>query len=137
MSTKLSATQRTAIARTQVPVLLPADDRLAQTAFLTSEQDWFVASIEDRDVVITIEGNRTARVAPEIRRAFAGYNVGTRAAPRIGHNELIIEAAWLEDGIAWSVEVDCQQPDTNPRCTDPAFVRGLVKGLRDYSGAAP
>ncbi len=133
----LNETQRAAIRRTRVPVRLPADPRLARAAFLTSEANWFAASIKDGDVTITIEANRTAIEAPEITAAFAGYAVGTRAAPRIGHNELIIEAAWLEDGVAWSLEVECLHPDTNPRCVETAFVRSVVAGLTTYAVGRP
>ncbi len=123
----LTQPQRAVVARTRVPALLPRQH--IQRAVLTGEPTWFAAHIPFEDVVITLEGNLTAVEAPEIAAAWGRYPVGTRAAPRIAHNELVIEAAWLDAGIAWSLEVSCQQPDTNPRCVHDGFVRAMVADL--------
>lgn len=134
----LSDAQRAVLARTAVPALLPASPRLVQAAMLTGERDWFAASIPDDDVVITLEGNLKSMDAPEIKAAFKGYAVGTRAKPRLGHNELVIEAAWLDaDGVAWSLEVDCKRPDTNPRCVNNDYILSLVRGLRRVGEVQP
>ena len=132
----LTAKQRGALAKTTARVLLPKRTAWRQSAFLTAGENWYAASIDGPDYTITIEGTRQAFDHPEIRAAFKDGPAG-RAKPRIGRNELVVEAAFVEHSTAFSVEVDCQHPDKNPRCTQDAFVLQVVADLEVIANAAP
>ncbi len=125
---RLNADQRAVLTRTEARVLLPATARLLKAAILTGDKAWYTASIRDGDATITLEGTRQAFDHPEIRKEFPAAPP-TRKAPRIGHNELVIEAAFIEDGTSYSLEVECEQPDKNPRCTEDTYVRRLALDL--------
>ena len=120
--------QRSALARTRVPVLLPEASTLPRGAVFTSGEDWFAAHIPMGDVVVTMEANLTATVAPEL--VPPGFDPGTRQSPRMGRSELIREVSWLEQGVAWTIDISCQRPDIHPSCVEETFARDLLSSLR-------
>ena len=129
----LSTKQHATLASTEALVLLPTRKAWLDKAFMTADKRWYTASIEGDGYTIVIEGTTGAFKHPEIEQAYKDVPPATRQRPRIGRNELVVEAAFVEQGTAFSVEVECVQPDKNPLCTEDAFVHEVVAALRPWS----
>lgn len=125
----LTAEQIEVLSKAPFPVLLPKLSPAEWAkATVTAGDNWYAVSHTGPDFTLVLEGNGKAFVDPEIRAAFPA-TAPTRAQPRIDRNELTVAANFLADGVSYSVDVDCQSPNTNPKCTDDAFVAGWVQGL--------
>ena len=125
---RLDPARRELLRTTSARVLLPPQPTYLAAAFLTADTDWYTASIDGNGITIVIEGRSRSIDHPEIRAAFPP-TPASRAKPRVGRNELIVESAFLEQDTSYSVEVECAMPATDPRCTEDAFVRGLTTSL--------
>ena len=132
----LTIDQRATLHKTEAKVLLPTNSSWLKRAFITADTHWYTASIDEDGYTIVIEGNSKSIAHPEIRAAFA-TSPPTRQSPRISRNELIVEASFVEDGTAYSIEVECVLPDKNPRCTNDTFISKVVDSLSDFTSSRP
>lgn len=127
----LGAAQRETLQRAQVPVLLPADQRLIDSATFTSRNDWYAAGMEGDGVSVYVSGTRREFVHPSIdaRQIDA-------SEPRVTRNELIMTLSFKRWGAAYTVEVECARPSEDARCQNEDYIRevgrsmGLVGGLQ-------
>jgi hypothetical protein len=131
MDVALEPDERETLRRARVPVLLPDNDALIETATFTSKDDWYAAAMEGDGVSVYVSGTRLEFVHPSIdARRFAGQG------PRITRNELIMTMAFERWGAAYVIEVECARPSEDSRCEQEGFIRelgrsmGLVGGLR-------
>jgi hypothetical protein len=123
---------RAAIARSPVPVLAPTRVRIASPT-LVVESAYYALSGKDGGATIAIQGTRPAlryeNLPPvpgnrELRglRGFVGVNEGIRTA------------TWMEHGVAYSVDVECQDA-RDERCTSEIYLLELVEGLAFAGGS--
>lgn len=125
---------RAAMAATTVPLLLPDDLGIAATAMVTSGERWVAASIAQGDHTIAIHATREAMSLPPGDRP--AHRDRLRGVPAtVSSNEGVRVATWMEDGVAYMVDVECSRPSEDPRCTQESFVRALVSGLVRVEGA--
>jgi len=120
---RLTDTQRERLAIAGVPVLLPDVDGL-ERAIMTAGPGWYAASMVFEDHTVAIHGTRVAFVEPEL-----GLD-GQRAPDVVTRVHAIAELSFLDGDVAYSVEVDCERPLENPRCTEDATVRALRAAMR-------
>lgn len=129
-----------AVERSPVPVLVPADPSWLTRAGLYVADDpqtfgyAFAATRVDADGArhLSVQASRFATLLPHLAKVRGD-------AVRSGQgflsvNEGVRTASWIEHGVAYSLELECFDPEA-PSCDDTAL-RELVAGLVYVGGAA-
>lgn len=137
---RASAALRAAIARSPVPVLMPADPSwLARAGLYVAEDPQtfgyaFTATRDDGDGArhLSVQASRFATLLPHIGRV-RGRPVRSGEG-FLSVNEGVRTASWIEHGVAYSLELECFDPEA-ANCDDAAL-RELVAGLVYVGGAA-
>lgn len=115
--------------RSTVPLLLPRDERMVAVAVVTSGPRWVAASIPLADLTVAIHGNANLHPPPPGETLRHTSTLRGRPAT-VSRNELIRVATWEENGVAWSVDVECSnRPDLDARCVQEDYLRALAESL--------
>ena len=128
---RLDADSRAALERAAFPVLLfPA--RWTSQVMSIEGQRWVAVAAHDDGVHVSLHGSDVAH--PDLRDdEVANLPTPTtmvRGSPAwITLNEQIRSAAWHEGAVAWSLEVECDRPFEDTRCTEVEFVLALAQTL--------
>ncbi|MFO0627225.1 MAG: hypothetical protein U0325_16570 [Polyangiales bacterium] len=123
----LPPASRAALDATTVPLLLPDDVAIAARALVTSGERWVAASIPQADHTIAIHATRETMAPPADGPAHRSRLRGVPAT--VTANEGVRVATWMEDGVAYMIDVECTRPAEDVRCTGEAFIRGLAERL--------
>lgn len=124
---------RANVARSPVPVLAPKDARLEDPKVMIDAEYYAIAG-KLSGATISIQGTRLAHKydtippTPGDRPMRGGHGFVTV-------NEGIRSASFVENGAAYSVDVECADPTHDARCTGDAFVLGLVESLVYVGGS--
>lgn len=129
--TDLDAPSREALARAAFPVLLFPSPHHSQVLSQEGEP-WVAVSTASDGVHLSLHG--TSREHPVLRdEEVANLPTPTtfvRGAPAwLTLNEQIRSAAWHEGAIAWTLEVECDRPMDDTRCTAEDYVMRLAETL--------
>ena len=127
----------TAVDRSPVPVLLPGDPAVLARAelYVPPGPKGFGYAFSARagtERHVSVHASRIATLLPHI-----GHIRGSAVRSGEGSfsvNEGVRTASWIEHGVAYSLELECFDPDA-PTC-DEAALRGLVASLVYVGGAA-
>jgi len=128
---RLDSDSRAALARAAFPVLLfPA--RWTSQVMSIEGQRWVAVAAHDDGLHVSLHGSDVAH--PDLREdEVANLPTPTtlvRGTPAwITLNEQIRSAAWHEGAVAWSLEVECDRPFEDTRCTQEEFVLALAETL--------
>jgi hypothetical protein len=114
-----------------VPVLLPRGLDYAR-AHLVVAPVFYALSAPDAGATVALQASKLAyprdNVPPQAgNRALRG----TRGFVTV--NEGIRSASWLENGVAYALDVECADA-ADTRCADDAYLLGLVEGLGFVGG---
>lgn len=129
-----------AVARSPVPVLVPSDPAWLARASVYVPDDprafgYALASTlgdADGERHLSVQASRLATLLPHI-----GPHRGSPVRSGQGWfsvNEGVRTASWIEHGVAYSVDLECFDPEA-PSCDDAAL-RELVAGLVHVGGGA-
>jgi hypothetical protein len=121
------------IARSRVPVLVPANDDLLARGVVMVEPMFYAFAAAVDGVNVSVQGTRfehaSGNVAPFERKDTL------RGHPAIvTETDAIWTASWTENGFAYVVSVECARAE-DARCQSKAFVRDLVDRLVFVGGA--
>ena len=128
---RLDARSREALARAPFPVLLfPA--RLQSQVITAEGEPWAAVTATDDGLHLSLHG--TDREHPVLRddevATLPSPSTFVRGSPAwVTLNEQIRSASWHEGTVAWSLEVECDRPMDDPRCTEEDFVLRLAETL--------
>lgn len=128
---RLDAPSREALARAPFPVLLfPA--RLQSQVITAEGEPWAAVTTTDEGLHLSLHG--TDREHPVLRdeevATLPSPTTFVRGGPAwVTLNEQIRSIAWHEGAVAWSLEVECDRPMDDPRCTEEDFVLRLAETL--------
>ncbi|MEZ4311552.1 MAG: hypothetical protein R3F14_26255 [Polyangiaceae bacterium] len=116
----------------RVPVLLPPRAGWLSTVTVVTKPLWTTASMKAEGATIVVTASRAARrvegVGPaEGNRAMRG------ARGFVTQNEGIWSASWSENGVAYSVEVECDAPSAEA-CASDALVMAVTEELAFAGG---
>lgn len=129
---RLSKDAQRAVDEAPVPVLVPSLAVGIEDAVVMSRESYYAFFQRDAERTLSLSATRVAYQYPHVApakgatrlRGFDGF---------VSKNEGIRTARWVEDGIAYALDVECA--DTNDSlCVDEAFIRGLVEGLSLVGG---
>jgi hypothetical protein len=123
---------RALVARAPVPVLAPSDAKL-EGAALVVEGEFYALNGRVDGATITIQGTRAAHRHEGVGHVPGTHDVRT-ARGFVTVNEGIRSASWIENGAAYSVDVECASA-ADARCTSDAFVTRFAEKLAYVGGA--
>jgi hypothetical protein len=130
---------RALVARSPVPVLAPKDLRLT-TPTLVVEGEYFaltgrVEAATSR-ATVSIQGTRAAHRYENVDPLSGTRDLarGTTARGFVTINEGIRTASWIENGTAYSVDVECSE-HTDLRCQSDDFLLSVVAQLTFVGGS--
>ena len=127
------------VANTHIPVLVPNMGILSAspppTVLLFPRPDFYTLSITGDGLVIEIFGTRLAHaVAPDALTARQLRATGPDAL-RVSATEFGQVADFNRYGAAYSVTLECDNPQSDPRCADDVLVRRLARSLVIAAGS--
>lgn len=120
------------LARAPVPVLAP--QRLVlQKPTLSVGREYYALAGRDQGVTLHTQGTRAATRHADIAPIAGTTSLrGTKGLVTV--NEGIRTAAWLENSVAYSVDVECSNAG-DPRCQDDTYLLEFVNQLVFVGGA--
>jgi hypothetical protein len=123
---------RALIARSPVPVLAPRDLRLGSPT-LVVEGEYFALTGRVQGTTIGLQGTRAAPRYEGVEPVTGNRDLrGTRGFVSV--NEGIRTASWIENGAAYSVDVECADAQ-DARCQSEAFLLSVVESLAFVGGS--
>jgi hypothetical protein len=136
---RLPGESQAVVPRSPVPVLVPKDPAfLAVGKIMIEPASWYAFAGAAGGVTVSVQGNAKAYDHPEISAQAADFAKTPlrRTRGNVTVNESIRTATWIENGAAYSVDVECADP-TEARCASDTFVIELVNGLVYVGGGQP
>jgi len=130
---------RALVSRSPVPVLAPKDLRLG-TPTLVVEGEYFALTgrVDDASsrATVSIQGTRAAHRYENVDPATGTRDLARGATVRgfVTINEGIRTASWIENGAAYSVEIECSE-HTDLRCKSDDFLLSVVAQLTFVGGS--
>jgi hypothetical protein len=131
----LAPEARQQLAASPLTVLLLPSPELARSAVITTGERWYAASYHRDEHGISIHAtdvvheNVAGAAPPPARDRVRGVPALVQV------NEGIQSVAWEEHGVHYVVEVECERPFEDVRCTSDAYVRSLAESLVAVRGA--
>lgn len=105
-------------ASSPVPVLLPDDGAMLAAAILTSGPSWYSASITVDRHNVHLTGTRVSFEVPAIPP-------GSGTPLRVTRNEAIATLTFEAHGASYTMHVECDDPERDPRCTRDDYLLAL------------
>jgi hypothetical protein len=123
---------RLLVARSPVPVLAPKDLRLT-TPTLVVEGEYFALTGRADGATISLQGTRAAHRYEGVE-PITGDRALRGAKGFVTINEGIRTASWIENGAAYSVDVECSDHQ-DARCQSEDFLLSIVAQLSYVGGS--
>lgn len=123
---------------TEVPILTPTQEALRFNplagARLYARGDFYTLVIQGEGLLIEVFGTRLAHAAPPdalTARHLRGAGAeGYRSTPTAYGREITFKRY----NAAYSITLECEAPETDPRCTSPEYGEGLWASLQLMPG---
>jgi hypothetical protein len=131
---RLPRPMRALVDTSPLPVLVPPDEALLAAGSLIVEPSYYAFHARTGGATVNVHATR-----PALQYDAVPAQTGARAlrATRgfVTQNEGIYSASWTENGVAYSVDVECES-FKDARCASDAYVISLANGLA-YVGGKP
>ena len=127
---------RALVSRSPVPVLVPKDLRLASPS-LVVEGEYFALTGRADGATISLQGTRAAHRYEGVEPTAGNRELrGASGAIRgfVSVNEGIRTASWIENGVAYGVDVECAD-SRDARCQNDDFLLSVVTQLTYVGGS--
>ena len=127
---------RALVSRSPVPVLAPKDLRLT-TPTLVVEGEYFALTGRVDGATISLQGTRAAHRYEGIDPATGNRELRRASGTARGFvttNEGIRTASWIENGAAYSVDVECSET-ADARCHGDEFLLSVIAQLSYVGGS--
>jgi len=128
----LSEEARAAAERSPVPVLAPRLAAVAGAAKVIASEHWYSLSAREDGLTVSLMGTRIAHEHSSIQPVRGKVDLRGQKG-FVTQNEGIWSAAWIENGVAYSLDLECDDP-AEARCQDDALLRVLVEDLAYVGG---
>ena len=130
---------RALVSRSPVPVLVPKDLRLGSTTLVVEGEYFALTGRVDEATsraTVSIQGTRAAHRYEGVEPASGTRDLARGATVRgfVTINEGIRNASWIENGTAYSVDVECSE-HTDLRCKSDDFLLSIVAQLTFVGGS--
>ena len=130
--------QATRITQTRLPVLLPAQALLDMganpTVLLFPSENFYTASMTGNGLLVEVFGTRLIQAEAPDGRAAVRLNSVDSDGFRVQQTEYGREISFNRYGAAYSITLECDQPQTDMRCSDASYGRDLARSLLIVGG---
>lgn len=123
---------RELLQRAPVPVLAPGD-RTLQRPTLSVGREFAALTGRDGDATLHVQGTRAMQRHPSIQ-PLKGTHPIRGSMGFVSVNEAIRTASWIENEVAYAVDLECATADDR-RCQDDRYLLDLVEHLVVVGGA--
>jgi len=123
---RLPADARAAVERSPVPVLVPAEPGWLSSTRVSPGAWGYALAASDGEVSLALHASRIATILPGVGVVKGKHRV-RGVDGFLSVNEGIRTASWIEHGVAYSLDLECRDPD-GPACSEAAL-RAAVEGL--------
>lgn len=124
---------RALVARSPVPVLAPKDLKLGSPT-LVVEGEYFALTGRADGATVSLQGTRAAHRYEGVDPA-TGNRALRNTKGFVSVNENIRTASWIENGAAYSVDVECSDVQHDSRCQSDDFLLSIVAQLTYVGGS--
>ena len=122
-----------AVTATTLPVLIPGTAALGldgnARVLLFPRPDFYTLSITAPGLVIEVFGTRLAHARTPDPLSTRRLNATDGDGYRVGQTEYGRELSFNRYGAAYSITVECDQPETDTHCRNDAYIRQLANSL--------
>jgi hypothetical protein len=133
VDSKFISANAAAINSVQIPVLLPGEPDLAAQLRIFPNGPFYTVSSKSNGMAFVLTGSgRAFPLPPGAAKGLPGGSLAGRIPPDgiiVDGSEAGMNASFNRFGAAYSISLECASPQTDPRCTDPAFIRGVIGRL--------
>ena len=133
VNAKFISANAAAINSVQIPVLLPGDPDLAANLRIFPNGPFYTVSSKSAGMAFVLMGSgRAFPVAPGTAKGLPGGSLAGRIPADgivIDGSEAGISASFNRFGASYSISLECASPLADPRCTSPAYIRGVIGRL--------
>lgn len=130
----LSSEAASQLARLPLPVLLPGTEDFLEHAVAVTDENWYTVTSNYDHHGVVVQSSR-------IGFAYDGPN-GREVEERLVENDfqvsrasMIASVTFPAFGLVYTIEVICEAPDADPRCTEDDYVLSLANAMRIAGGA--
>ncbi len=125
LRTRYAATVRDTLDRSPVPVLAPAEPGERVTA--STGERWYAITVHGDGYLMHTHGSGEAHVLPHVRSVDPTHPM-REAGGFLTRNEDIWAATWIEYGVAYSFDIECDRRQVS-WCDDEAEVTSRIEAL--------
>jgi hypothetical protein len=133
LNAKFMAANGGEMAKIAIPILLPGDPDLAPNLRIFANGAFYTASSSSNGMSFVLTGSgRAFGLSPRTARALPGASLAARMPADgilIAQTDAGLEADFNRFGAAYSIALECAKAHADPRCTDEAYVRGVIGRL--------
>jgi hypothetical protein len=116
-----------AVARSPIPVLVPADAELLKGAALIARPNWYSFSTRSGGLTVSLSATRVAHRYEHIPPA-PGTRQVRGAGGFVTQNEGIWSVTWTENGASYTLDIECSD-GSDERCRNDAMVVAMSERL--------
>jgi hypothetical protein len=129
----LAPGSRATLASAPAPVLVPPATHALTGGTLIVGETWWAYTASQDGMTVAIQASTRARLHPHVGAFVPGDTV--RGLPgRVQQAHGIWLLSWIENGTAYSLELECTSPELPP-CENDAQARALADALVHVGGA--
>ena len=123
----MPSASRAAIDELTLPALVSSRREFADNTEVMPGQRWYATLSRFDGLTVTLNASGEARVYSHVK-PFTGNERVRDTDAFVTQNETIWSVAWIENGIAYDLGLECESP-TMPECQDGAFAVELAEDL--------
>lgn len=130
----LPAASQDVLQSSRLPILLPRDPALLASAIVTAGPSFTALSAQGEGFSVSIAGtDRRHEIAEETPPPDPTDQVRGQPAT-FTVNDGIRTVTWDEASVAWAVDVECFDVESDARCTSDDYLRSLAESLELVGG---
>lgn len=130
----LPAESAAVLRASRLPMLLPSDPALLERAIVTAGPRFAALSAQGEGFSVSIAGTDARHeLAEELPPPEPRDQVRGRPAT-FTVNDGIRTASWDEASVAWALDVECFEVESDARCASDDYLRELAEGLALVGG---
>ena len=126
------------LAQTQVPILVPTLSALGFSreplTMIFPRGDFYTLSITGEGVLVEVFCTRLAHAEPNTALSARRIRGNGPEGYRTEQTEYGREVSFTRYGIAYSITIECDDPEGDARCASPQYGRGLMESLQILPG---
>ena len=117
------------IKEVRLPVYLSASYVHDKNMIVVSNKDFYSISFLLEGATLLFEGDRTYQEVVSVKNSEFQKIVQKLKPVEFSKSEEVMIAEFNRHGANYAISVECEKPETDKRCTEEAFIRGLYGNI--------